>query len=477
MNGRDFVTPDDVKALAHATLSHRLALRPEAELEGVVGQRARHRPRLRAGPPLRFLDRRRGGEWAVPAAAPPRARAGGPPAHLGMIWLWICVAVTLVDLDRRDPTPGSPSSAGPLAPVRRASPTSDHAGRANPSRRTCAAGPGRLAALGGRDAATDTGSGCRAVSGAGSRPTCGRPDVATCSPTGVDGPRFGPLGLGARQRTRRSAGSIRSLPPFDGAQAPPVEAGHACASSTGGRRSGSGGRARSSTRCATTSAATTSARSTGAPPPAAATSSSARGSPSATVAWCSSSTPRGRPPAGSRTCRASTRRWMPRCCWRRWPPVRATGWTSSRATGGSAPGSLGSGRATAAGCRTRWPACNPCCRGRLGRPAPRSSPSAAPRAGRPAHRSRARGDRGGTAAGAPGPHPAPPGRARLGQRPRPRRAAAARRDRIEHVYDAAAAERTIADCDRTTALLGASAWTSSTRRRTSRPRWPTTTSC
>ena len=33
--GRDFVTPDDVKSLAHATLGHRLALRPEAELEGV----------------------------------------------------------------------------------------------------------------------------------------------------------------------------------------------------------------------------------------------------------------------------------------------------------------------------------------------------------------------------------------------------------------------------------------------------------
>ncbi len=39
LNGRDFVTPDDVKALAHATLAHRLTLRPEAELEGVeVGQ-------------------------------------------------------------------------------------------------------------------------------------------------------------------------------------------------------------------------------------------------------------------------------------------------------------------------------------------------------------------------------------------------------------------------------------------------------
>ena len=39
LNGRDFVTPDDVKALTHATLAHRLTLRPEAELEGVeVGQ-------------------------------------------------------------------------------------------------------------------------------------------------------------------------------------------------------------------------------------------------------------------------------------------------------------------------------------------------------------------------------------------------------------------------------------------------------
>jgi MoxR-like ATPase len=35
MSGRDFVTPDDVKALARPTLRHRIQLRPEAELEGV----------------------------------------------------------------------------------------------------------------------------------------------------------------------------------------------------------------------------------------------------------------------------------------------------------------------------------------------------------------------------------------------------------------------------------------------------------
>ena len=33
--GRDYVTPDDVKALAGPTLRHRMTLRPEAELEGV----------------------------------------------------------------------------------------------------------------------------------------------------------------------------------------------------------------------------------------------------------------------------------------------------------------------------------------------------------------------------------------------------------------------------------------------------------
>ena len=34
LSGRDFVTPDDVKAMARPTLRHRIALRPEAELEG-----------------------------------------------------------------------------------------------------------------------------------------------------------------------------------------------------------------------------------------------------------------------------------------------------------------------------------------------------------------------------------------------------------------------------------------------------------
>ncbi|CAM5520337.1 hypothetical protein GCM10010261_65570 [Streptomyces pilosus] len=36
LTGRDYVTPDDVKALALPTLRHRVQLRPEAEMEGVT---------------------------------------------------------------------------------------------------------------------------------------------------------------------------------------------------------------------------------------------------------------------------------------------------------------------------------------------------------------------------------------------------------------------------------------------------------
>ena len=39
MRGRDYVIPDDVKAIAPATLRHRLLLRPEAEIEGVTADR------------------------------------------------------------------------------------------------------------------------------------------------------------------------------------------------------------------------------------------------------------------------------------------------------------------------------------------------------------------------------------------------------------------------------------------------------
>ena len=39
LEGRDFVTPDDVKALAQPVLSHRLILKPNAELRGLTAAR------------------------------------------------------------------------------------------------------------------------------------------------------------------------------------------------------------------------------------------------------------------------------------------------------------------------------------------------------------------------------------------------------------------------------------------------------
>lgn len=38
LSGRTYVTPDDVQALAHPTLRHRVQLRPEAEIEGVTAE-------------------------------------------------------------------------------------------------------------------------------------------------------------------------------------------------------------------------------------------------------------------------------------------------------------------------------------------------------------------------------------------------------------------------------------------------------
>ncbi|MBE5469922.1 putative regulatory protein [Mycobacteroides abscessus subsp. massiliense] len=39
LSGRNYVTPDDVKAMARPTLRHRIGLRPEAELEGATSDR------------------------------------------------------------------------------------------------------------------------------------------------------------------------------------------------------------------------------------------------------------------------------------------------------------------------------------------------------------------------------------------------------------------------------------------------------
>jgi MoxR-like ATPase len=40
--GRDFVTPDDIKAMAIPVLEHRLILRPEFEIEGLTAAEVIH---------------------------------------------------------------------------------------------------------------------------------------------------------------------------------------------------------------------------------------------------------------------------------------------------------------------------------------------------------------------------------------------------------------------------------------------------
>jgi len=38
LKGRDYVTPDDVKELAHLALEHRVRVKVEAEVEGVTAR-------------------------------------------------------------------------------------------------------------------------------------------------------------------------------------------------------------------------------------------------------------------------------------------------------------------------------------------------------------------------------------------------------------------------------------------------------
>ena len=40
LQGRDFVTPDDIRSMAYPVLSHRVVLRPEYEIEGVTVREA-----------------------------------------------------------------------------------------------------------------------------------------------------------------------------------------------------------------------------------------------------------------------------------------------------------------------------------------------------------------------------------------------------------------------------------------------------
>ena len=95
--GRDFVTPDDVKAMAPACLRHRILLRPEVEIEGmdvdtVLADVLGSVPGAAVTPPMR-LPRRRA-LYVTPKAAALLA-AGALPAVLLPGWWAYVVGVEL----------------------------------------------------------------------------------------------------------------------------------------------------------------------------------------------------------------------------------------------------------------------------------------------------------------------------------------------------------------------------------------------
>jgi len=71
--GRDFVTPDDVKPVAKPVLRHRIMLHPDAELQGTTADE-------RIDEILRAVPVPRAAKIAAPAAAaPPAPPAAAPP--------------------------------------------------------------------------------------------------------------------------------------------------------------------------------------------------------------------------------------------------------------------------------------------------------------------------------------------------------------------------------------------------------------
>ena len=316
LSGRDFVTPDDVKALAQATLAHRLSLRPEAELEGVdVERRPRLRARLRPGPPL--SDPRR---WRSPGASRCcscwgwwRSCCARRSARCGCgCWSCSCSSGSTWRWPPPRPDHGG-AAAGRPGPGRGRSPPArwSSATTAPVVRRCWSATPGsRPPARRGNRHRLRLGPGDRTLVTTSLRPErrgelrrVGRhaAERGTARARGAaDHPRGARAGSGPCPRSSPASTCPRGSP--------------GSATSTAGRRSGCAGRGPSSTRCASTSAATTSAPSTGGPAHATAPSWCAPGSPSATGGSCSCSTPRASRPVGSRTCRGSTPRWRRPCC-------------------------------------------------------------------------------------------------------------------------------------------------------------------
>ena len=377
LTGRDFVTPDDVKALAQATLAHRLGLRPEAELEGVqVGQVLDSALGSVPGPPLSPVAR--GPLMAISGRVPLLVLLGLVPVVLrptfGTMWLWLLAVALVVAVDLLlAPRPEVLEiSRRPTDPVRLGRPDVDHARRRQPvgphRHRRCCGTPGspRPERRANRFPIRLT-PGDRVLLRTPLQPVR-RGDLRA---HGVTVRARGPLGLACAPAHDRRAGRGPVAAAVRVPQAPAVAAGPAARPRrpVGGAGARPGHRVRLAARVRPRRRRPLDRLAGHAP--ATATSSSAPGSPSATGGWCWCSTPRVPRRAASTTYPASTRRWTPRCCWPRWPPGPATASTSWPATAGCAPGC---GRPAHARppppSRTRWPTSSRSSRRPTGPPSP-----------------------------------------------------------------------------------------------------------
>ena len=253
LSGRDFVTPDDVKALAHAALVHRLGLRPEAELEGVDVAKVLSSA-LGSVPVPRLVP------MVISGRVPLLLLLGVVAVVLrpsgGTVALWL---LALTHPRRRRPAARAHDRGGRSAPAAARHGPARRPRRvrvtvANEGNRRCAGGPRRVAAHGRRHrqpAPLSLPGGERRVLRTPFRPWR-RGDLRAF---GVTVRSWGPLHLAAKQRTYDVPG--RSAPCHRSSRASTCRRGwRSSASSTAGRLCGSAERAPSSTRSASTSAAT-----------------------------------------------------------------------------------------------------------------------------------------------------------------------------------------------------------------------------
>jgi MoxR-like ATPase/CubicO group peptidase (beta-lactamase class C family) len=357
LSGRDYVTPDDVKALARPTLRHRIALRPGGRARGRDrGGRAGRRARLGPRPPVAAAVHGRSGRGGDRTRRSGRGRSGrvaltGRAALLALLgvlpvlvlpswWTVLAVLVLLVVVALVDVALAAPVGALQVA---RSGATACRLGdSAEVALALHNPGPRHLRGVL-RDAWVPS-------AGAAPRthdldvPAGQRRSVRTVLTPTRRGDRLpdritvrsvGPLGVAARQGRHEVPWRVRVQPPFTSRKHLPERLSRLrqLDGAVAVRQRGQG------TEFDTLRdyvEATTSGRSTGAPPPAARRWSSARGAPSATGPCCSSSTPAARPPAASATSRGSTRPSTLHCCSprsRRAPATASSCWRSTACPG------------------------------------------------------------------------------------------------------------------------------------------------